>query len=143
MTYSMVNANLPRMKAIGLVILAIITLGVFKSVYRRLVWPLRPLFLFALAASYAALAALALFCAIAHELKVVTEHFEGLRPLLASTEVGVGIFAALYGALFLTLFATLRWYFHERSLAERARGGGERISAWLKKTLFDKTGARS
>jgi hypothetical protein len=127
----MSEAQLNRMKSFGIMLLAIMTLGIFKSVYRRLCTPFKQLFLLLISSGYSFLIALALFCAIAHELKIITEHFQEMKTMLASPEFGYGIFIALYVSVWITLTASLNWYFNELTIVERTKQAHEKVSDWL------------
>jgi uncharacterized membrane protein YGL010W len=110
-----------QVKGIALVVLTILTLGIFKSVYRRLMTPFRQVFLLVITTGYAFLLALAVFCAVSYELQIIGEHFEGMKPVLADVTFGYAVFAALFVAMFVTLGSTLSWYFNEKSMWERTR----------------------
>lgn len=138
----MSDVQLNRMKSFGVMLLAIMTLGIFKSVYRRLYTPFRQLFMLLISTGYSFLIALALFCAIAHELKIITEHFAGMKAMLTAPEFGYSIFGAIFISVFVTLTACLNWYFNELTLVERTQRAHEKAVGWLKRSFSAKSKKR-
>ena len=138
----MSDVQLNRMKSFGVMLLAIMTLGIFKSVYRRLYFPFRPLFMLLISTGYSFLIALALFCAIAHELKIITEHFSGMKAMLTATAFGYAIFGAIFISVFVTLTACLNWYFNEMTLVERTQRIHEKTVGWVKKAFSKRANSK-
>lgn len=135
----MSDVQLNRMKSLGVMLLAIMTLGIFKSVYRRLYTPFRQLFMLLISTGYSFLIALALFCAIAHELKIITEHFSEMKDMLSAPEFGYSIFAAIFISVFVTLTACLNWYFNELTLVERTQRVHEKAVTWVKRAFSSRS----
>lgn len=119
------------MRTFGIALLTVLTLGIFKSVYRRLVFPFNQLFLAVIAVGYSFLLALGAFCAVAYQLRIISEQFTDMHPLLSSLELGYAIFGALFASAFVTLSATLSWYFNEQTLWERAQTAGQQVAGWV------------
>lgn len=127
------DPSMNKMKSLGLLLLTILTLGIFKSVYRRLYTPFRQLFLLFIATGYSFLIALGLFCAIAYELQIITDHFQGMKAMLTDPRFGYTLFTALFLSVWVTLLATLSWYFNEQTLWERTLSWTERFQRGLKR----------
>ena len=138
----MSEAQLNRMKSIGILVLAIMTLGIFKSVYRRLYTPFRQLFLVLISTGYSFLIALALFCAVAHELKIITEHFQEMKSMLTAPNFGYTIFGALFVSIWVTLTACLNWYFNELTLVEKTQKARGKMAHWLREVLRSKRSSK-
>ena len=117
----MSDTSIERIRTLGLVLLTVLTLGLFKSVYRKLGTPFRQLFLGLIATAYGFLLSLAAFCAITWQLHMITDHFTEMRPLLAEARFGYAIFGAVFAATWITMASVLHWYFNEITTHSFAR----------------------
>lgn len=117
-----------RLRSIGIIVLAVVTLGVFKSVYRRLYSPFKQVFLCLLSAVYALLLSVTVLFVVARQLQQIGQQFPDLAPVLRSKELGLGLFGLIFVVFYLSVISLLGWYFEQRTMIERLGDGGNLLA---------------